>query len=461
MEPWSTEDVKNAVGEAKSRRALLVVYVRDDSEQSQAVDQLWPNIWPKFPEMNKFVALRLDKDSQSCNQFMAFFKVQTFPTIYFINGQNGQALKVVDTPLENAEQLEKIFSELLALVNPTTTVPTPAESENNSTTTQATTKSVEERVAEARARLKDLQEKREEDAKEKEKQDEMARRRLGQQMLLDKQKKDEELIRKQAEEVRRDKLEQQKLQEKLKAQIQQDREEKRRKYEQNQVTPSSQPATTTTTAAAPPSVPPVNYTRSRLQFRLTDGSFYTEDFSAEAHMSDVYSYLQETLPADQYRHGSYVLRTTHTRVTLTREETGTLKELELVPTAVLLVIPRGGNTSSPSSALTASTSIFQPISLLFAWLMIQFNFVYQLITNRVFGGGATSAGAGDRRTPTRGQQSQSTTRNSPRSSANKTQKGNFRTDATESSTIRRFHNTQDDSDDEEKRTWNGNSTQQM
>lgn len=146
MEPWSTEDVKNAVGEAKSRRALLIVYVRDDSEQSQAVDQLWPNIWPKFPETNKFVALRLDKDSQSCNQFMAFFKVQTFPTIYFINGQNGQSLKVVDTPLENAEQLEKIFSELLALVNPTTTVPTPAESENNSTTTQATTKSVEERV---------------------------------------------------------------------------------------------------------------------------------------------------------------------------------------------------------------------------------------------------------------------------------------------------------------------------
>jgi len=139
-----------------------------------------------------------------------------------------------------------------------------------------------------------------------------------------------------------------------------------------------------------------------------------------------------------------------------------LKELELVPTAVLLVIPSGGKTSSPSSALTASTSIFQPISLIFAWLMMQFNFVYQLITNRVFGGGTTtSTGAGDRRTPTRGQQSQSTTRNSPQSSANKTQKGNFRTDSTESSTIRRFHNTQDDSDDEEKRTWNGNSTQQM
>ena len=42
-----------------------------------------------------------------------------------------------------------------------------------------------------------------------------------------------------------------------------------------------------------------------------------------------------------------------------------------------------------------------------------------------------------------------------------TEKENFRTDPREKSTFRRFHNKQDDSDDEEKRTWNGNSTQQM
>ena len=276
----------------------------------------------------------------------------------------------------------------------------------------------------------------------------MARRRLGQQMLLDKQKKDEELIRKQAEEVRRDKLEQQKLQEKLKAQIQQDREDKRRKYEQEQV-PTSQP--TKPAAVTSPTTPPVNYTRSRLQFRLGDGSFFTEDFSADAHMNDVYAYLQETLPADQYRRGSYVLRTIHTRVTLTHEETGSLKELELVPSAVLLVIPRG-NTSSPSTALT-TTNMFQPITVFFAWFMMQLNFLYQFITSRLFGGGegGRPASTANRQTPTR----------SPPQGPAKKSKENFRTDSTEASTIRRFHNTQDDSDDEEKRTWNGNSTQQL
>ena len=136
MEPWYSEAVADAVREAKTRRALLVVYVRDTSEQSQAADQLWSAVWPKFPDTNKFVALRLDKDSQACTQFMAIFKVQTFPTIYFINGQNGQSLKVVETPLENAEQLEKIFSESLALVNPTETVEA----------SPPVTKSVDERV---------------------------------------------------------------------------------------------------------------------------------------------------------------------------------------------------------------------------------------------------------------------------------------------------------------------------
>jgi hypothetical protein len=274
----------------------------------------------------------------------------------------------------------------------------------------------------------------------------MDRRRLGQQMSLDKQKKDEEAIRKQAEDIRRDRLETQKLQEKLKAQIQQDREEKRRKYEDEQSpnTQQSQPKKTTTEVAAPK----VNYTRSRLQFRLTDGSFFTEDFPIDAHMSDVYAYLQETLPSDQYKNGLYILRTTHTRVTLTRDNPSTLKELELVPSAVILVINRGHVT--PPLINSSSNKIFQSIPLIFAWFMMQFNLIYQFIFARLFGN----------RTQTPSSATEQTRRvhsNEPKPP----KKDNFKTDSTEKTTIRRFHNTQDDSDDEEKRTWNGNSTQQL
>ena len=283
--------------------------------------------------------------------------------------------------------------------------------------------------------------------KEKEKQDEMNRRRLGQQVLLDKQKKDEELIRKQAEDIRRDKLEQQKLQEKLKAQIQQDRDDKRRKYEQEQSPPKTQQSKPTTPEVV---TPKVNYTRSRLQFRLTDGSSFTEDFPIDAHMNDVYAYLQETLPTNQYKNGLYILRTLHTRVTLARDNPNTLKDLELVPSAVLLVIDRGHVTSP--SINSGSNSIFQSIQFIFAWFMMQFNFIYQFIFVRLFGNNRTQ-------TPP----STTAQMRRPNSSTEQktTKKENFRTDSTEKTTIRRFHNTQDDSDDEEKRTWNGNSTQQM
>ena len=320
IEPWFSGAVVDAVREAKTRRALFIVYVRDQSEQSEQFNQLWSTVWSNSSNQSNIIALRLDKDTEACKQFIAIYKVENYPTIYFINGQNGQVLKMLDEKIDDANQLNETLGECLKNFEPVK-------------------KSVEEKVADARARLKELHEKRDEEANEKEKEDEINRRRLGQQMQLDKQKKQEELIRQQAEELRRDRIEQQKLQEKLKAQIQQDREEKRRKYEEAQPKPASPPSS--------PTIPKVNYTRSRLQFRLTDGSFFTEDFSSDDHMSNVYQYLQQTLPTDQYQNGSFILRTTHTRVTLERDNPNTLKELELVPTAVLLVINRT-NTNSPS-----------------------------------------------------------------------------------------------------------------
>jgi len=174
-------------------------------------------------------------------------------------------------------------------------------------------------------------------------------------------------------------------------------------------------------------------------------------------MSDVYTYLQEALPMDQYKNGSYTLRTTHTRVTLTRDNPNTLKELELVPSAVLLVINRGNVNNSPST-----NNIFKSISLILAWFMMQFNFIYRFIFDRLFGNRTPTPQRPTTRINNPTEQRPTTRINNPtEQKPTTTKRENFTTDSTEKSTFRRFHNTQDDSDDEEKRTWNGNSTQQM
>jgi protein tyrosine phosphatase len=130
MEPWFSGAVVDAVREAKAHRALFIVYVRDDSEQSQSMDQLWSDVWIKFDNTSKIIALRLNKDTEGCKQFIAIYKVQIYPTIYLINGQNGQVLKMIDQSLENSNKLQEIIEDSLNIIEPK----------------QQTTKTVEEKV---------------------------------------------------------------------------------------------------------------------------------------------------------------------------------------------------------------------------------------------------------------------------------------------------------------------------
>ena len=91
----------------------FIVYVRDDSEPSQSTDQLWSDTWTKFDDTSKIIALRLDKDTEACGQFSAIYKVEHYPTIYLINGQNGQVLKKIDQSLANSNQLQEFIEESL------------------------------------------------------------------------------------------------------------------------------------------------------------------------------------------------------------------------------------------------------------------------------------------------------------------------------------------------------------
>lgn len=118
MEPWYSGAVVDAVREAKTRQALFIVYVRDDSAQSQSMDQLWSDVWTTITDTSKIVALRLDKDSAGCNQFSAIYKVQAYPTVYLINGQNGQVLKSVDQPVADSSALEQIVQDGLEIIDP-------------------------------------------------------------------------------------------------------------------------------------------------------------------------------------------------------------------------------------------------------------------------------------------------------------------------------------------------------
>lgn len=145
MEPWYSGAVVDAVREAKSRRALFIVYIHDETEQSQYVDGLWSNIWTKLTDLSNIVALRVDKDSQACKQFQAIYPVQTYPTTYLINGQNGQIINKIDKPLESSDKLEEILNASMKAVQSKPVVAQPVAAAAAAPTVQST-KTVDEKV---------------------------------------------------------------------------------------------------------------------------------------------------------------------------------------------------------------------------------------------------------------------------------------------------------------------------
>ncbi|CAF0844005.1 unnamed protein product [Didymodactylos carnosus] len=473
---WFNGPIIDAVREAKTLNRLFLVYVRDDSNESIEMDKQWKDVTNKELETT---ALCLEKSSESCEQFSAIYKVDKYPKVYLIGGQNGRVLKTIEH-VQNAQELIQHIEDAIQQMNQSQVPQAQATTDGDNstaiseTTEQKKNKTVEEKVAEARARLKQLHDQREKEAKEKELTDEIERRRLGQQMLLDKQKKEEEQMKKHTEDLKRQKLEQQAQQEKIKQQIQQDREEKRKKYEVKQEEHPTviQKTNVQSEEKKDVGVKPV-YTRARLQFRLTDGSYFTEDFPCDSKLSVVYAYLEQTLPSPLYRNGNYVLRTTHTRIQLTQADNDrTLAELELVPTAVLLVLNRANATSSGISTHSTSPSTYlnptvllQNIPLVFTWFWSQINFLYQFVTSTVFGGGPpTSQSRATRETSPLNRNSNANAARDAQETVRKrhiekTKDTTFVQDGNAS--VRRFHNAQDDEDDEEKRTWNGNSTQQI
>ena len=127
MEPWYSGAVIDAVREAKARQALFIVYVDDDSEKSKEMNQLWLDVWNKLNNISKIIALRLNKDTEACSQFDAVYKIQTYPTVYFINGQNGQVLRKIDQSIESSDTLQEFIEESLKSIEPkseTATLPT-------------------------------------------------------------------------------------------------------------------------------------------------------------------------------------------------------------------------------------------------------------------------------------------------------------------------------------------------
>lgn len=176
---------------------------------------------------------------------------------------------------------------------------------------------------------------------------------------------------------------------------------------------------------------------ARIQVRLPDGTSISNTFPSSDILRSVYTVVSGRIGAD------VTLSTVYPKRIFTQEDMSqTLLSLNLVPSSVLIAVPRKSNVISKPGNSGGGILAFILAPFLFLWNMI-----------RVFLFGGSSQEKVEDTTPASEEsQSSSQRRTRPQTAY---QRRPIRSDGN----VRRLTDMRDD--DDENATWNGNSTQQM
>lgn len=200
----------------------------------------------------------------------------------------------------------------------------------------------EEERKEQVKRLEELMRVKQAERREREKAEEIEkekhRRKQGQELQQIRQKLQDDDMKKLAEQRRKEKMEDKLARQRVKDKIARDREERAQKFgggASSSTTPTSQQSPTSPTGQGPPPTKR-EYDESRIQIRLLDGSTITAVFKAQEPLAAVRVYVQmngNTPEGQDFSLLSPYPRHLYTELDMEKP----LKELGLVPTAVLVV----------------------------------------------------------------------------------------------------------------------------
>ncbi|KAG7331472.1 hypothetical protein KOW79_005441 [Hemibagrus wyckioides] len=508
---WFEGSIPAAIATSKQHSSIFVVVIAGDDEQSIQMLSSWEDERVAELTNNCFVAIKVDAKSETCVQFSQIYPVVCIPSSFFI-GDNGIPLEIIAGGV-SAEELTNRINKVKqshtqqaaapAQPNPETSIqdgsPSTSEShspENSSTAASSASKeSLSMPLEEAGAsghvtpgddrsqssddtsqasqaeepldakveRLtKKLEERREQKRKGEEENEikkEIERRKLGKEMLDFKRKQEEEKTKRILEERNREKAEEKAARERVKQQIAQDRAERAARYAKTQEEADAARAAALQARQAEQEIKKEAAQRersaiARIQFRLPDGSSLTNQFPSETKLQEARQFAAQEVGN---RFGHFSLATMFPRREFTAQDLEkTLLELELAPSASIVLLPQSGR---PANTVVQSSST-GGIWALLGTILYPLLAVWRFLSGFVSSSPPPAAAAAPRNQPQRPSNSLNTNSGEPkRETIRKRVLDKRPEDFKKDGKIYRLR-TQEDSEDDNN-TWNGNSTQQM
>ncbi|XP_015782551.1 UBX domain-containing protein 4 [Tetranychus urticae] len=480
---WFSGSVAEAVDKSKKEKKLFLVFIEGKDDVSKKMSDLLTNLRDEILSVmqREVVAIKVEEGSENCKLFGQIYPILMVPSIYCISN-TGVNLEVIPGFLTEQEFMDKLDKVLIVhkanltqpiqqsvpVTNPVTPVQPVLASVSTapalSTTTSVPTSSsgdkkevasdnneqpaFDEKIAKAQQLLEQIKMKKAKEEEEKTKQQELDRIRSGKELAKAKARREELEMAELVKEREKEKREAIEARKRILAQIEADKEERRRRNELFKV-PScqkSEPKSGNSGTSSSKS----NENESRIQFRFPDGSFTNQTFGADDPLCALRQFVIDTSP---YR--NFTLSTSYPKRVFTSDDlTRSLRDLELTPSSVLLVISSPSVVSKATSIV--STNIFLQI---WPYIMTPFFWIWTFITSLF-------------RTPPSPAQSASSPSSSGSQAGSSVRK---RVDEereqrllkrqkeskllNRDGNVARLRDNHDDKDDDG--TWNGNSTQQM
>lgn len=492
-----------------------MVFVAGDDEQSTQMAESWEDEKVTEASSDSFVAIKIDTKSEACLQFSQIYPVVCVPSSFFI-GDSGIPLEVIAGSITAEELVNRIHkvrqmhtlkseasvgigSQSANLVsNPCSSFEhnntsensqarnvelceTPSTSpdtqssisiggENSGHTSPAQEASSDERVMGHQAEedltvkverlTKKLEERREEKRKEEEQKEikkEIDRRKTGKEMLDYKRKQEEELTKRMLEERSREKAEDKAARERIKQQIALDRAERAARFAKTKEEVEAAKAAALLAKQAEMEAKKESSLRersavARIQFRLPDGSSFTNQFPSDAPLEEARQFAAQMV-GNMY--SNFSLATMFPRREFTKEDyRKKLLELELAPSASVVLLPAG----RPAASVVQSSG--GELWKFLGTVLYPFFAIWRLISNFLFTSPpppqtSIRSATLEHTNPTASSSSENSNREGVRKRVLEKRGEDFKKEGK----IYRLR-TQDDGEDENN-TWNGNSTQQM
>uniref|UniRef100_A0A673AKY4 UBX domain-containing protein 4 n=1 Tax=Sphaeramia orbicularis TaxID=375764 RepID=A0A673AKY4_9TELE len=439
---WFEGSIPDAISSAKQRSLVFVVVITGEDEQSAQLMSSWEDDKVSEAAQKCCVAIKVDAKSETCVQFSQIYPVVCIPSSFFI-GENGIPLEVIASSV-SAEELMKRISRVKQV------------SSSNLVNLILYCSLSEETCCCFPRKKKKLEERREQRKKGEEENEirkEVERRKMGKDMLDFKRKQEEEKTKRLLEERNKEKAEEKAARERVKQQIALDRADRAARYAKTQEEEKAAKqallqARQAEQEARKEAIVRERSTIARIQFRLPNGSSFTNQFPSQSRLQEARQFAVQEVGN---RYGNFSLATMFPRREFTSEDLNkTLLELELAPSASIVLLPsaRPANTVVQSS----ESGIWAVLGTLLYPLLAVWRFLSSFLFTTPPPPGAASRGAA--------QQSNSHTNSI--SSSDKPKRHTLEKrpkDFKKDGKICRLR-TQEDSEDENN-TWNGNSTQQM